>query len=204
VQHFDFSLVELVRAEQPTLPVRPVMLVRHPVDLFFSEYLYKKHCLWRQQGRSAPGSDAPRSLPHHIARLRASRERRAPLATFLAGSSWCSCATDREARRAMPSANLRARALANAATYMLVGTLERVGPSMELLGSLLGLNGSALLPRDGQHTNTNAFERCVDRSALPEADQPTPSQRAEVAALLAEDVASSEGRPTVVNLVGAR
>ena len=215
-QHVDFSVVELVRSAHPHLAVRPVMLVRHPVSLFFSEFLYKRHCLWRQQGLRAPDAASALSLSEHITRLRKSPDRRLLLTHFLAGSSWCSCSPDRNVRRALPAATLRARALANAATYWFIGTVERAAPSMRLLGRLLGLEGAhsslhtrshagfaASLSRSrlesarGEGTaglagwaanRTNALGQCVDSSSLPPADRPSVAQRAEVTALLAEDI----------------
>lgn len=215
-QHVDFSAVELVRSAHPHLAVRPVMLVRHPVSLFFSEFLYKRHCLWRQQGRRAPDAASALGLSEHITRLRESPDRRLLLTHFLAGSSWCSCSPDRNVRRALPAKTLRARALANAATYWFIGTVERAAPSMRLLGRLLGLEGvhgslhtrshagfAASLSRSRLESargedagglagwaanSTNALGECVDSSALPPADRPSVAQRAEVTALLAEDI----------------
>ena len=49
-QHGDASLLELARAAHPQRRVLGVAVVRRPTSLFFSEFVYKKHCLWRQQG----------------------------------------------------------------------------------------------------------------------------------------------------------
>jgi hypothetical protein len=189
----DFSLIEHIRAAHPRRTVRAIMFVRHPVSLFFSEFLYKKHCLWRQQGRRAPDGRSRVSLVRHIARLRAQAERRLPLTLFLAGASWCSCADDRSARSALPSATLRRRALVNAATYAVIGTLELIGPSMRLLSHLLGGSGfnayaAGRALAAGEHQrHVNALAQCVPDAALPADDLPTAAQRAEVAELLAED-----------------
>lgn len=198
-QHVDFSIVELARLHHPKLRIQPVMLMRHPVDLFFSEFLYKRHCLWRQQGRSGPDAASAISLSQHIARLRAQPERRTLLTRFLAGASWCSCATDWATRRALPERELRSRALANAATYAVLGNLARAAPSLDRIERLLGSNRSGTVTSArgarrgaGGAGKVNALAQCVDEAALPATDRPTDAQRAEVAALLATDVALYE------------
>ena len=234
-QHVDFSIVERIRAASlPRARVRPVTFVRHPVSLFFSEFLYKKHCLWRQQGRAAPDRSSASSLARHIARLRSSPGLRTLLTRFLAGASWCSCPAETSTAAAAARSSsgsggggssgsgggsssggsssssheireLRRRARANAATYALIGSLERFNGSMSLLSRLLD---KAFAPRrsispmgrstygTGHHRElaaSNALEDCgVRREALPAADLPTEAQRAEVTRLLAEDIALYE------------
>lgn len=185
-QHMDYSFVERIRAIYPQRKVRGLTLLRHPVQLFFAEFLYKKHCLWRQQGRGAPEKGSAISLMQHIDRLRKSGERRTLLTHFLAGASWCSCAPERAARRKLPIEALRQRALANAAEYAMIGTLERLGPSMRLLHTLLGTARNR-----STHTNDaneNALEHCIRREELPVVDFPTRAQHALVTALMATDV----------------
>lgn len=129
-QHVDYSMVEAVEAAHPRWRVRPIMFVRHPVRLFFSEFLYKRHCLWRQQGRDKPPPDVPRTLAEHISQLVASPARRMPLTAFLAGASWCSCAADRVSRQRAGGWQLHRAARANAARYAFIGTVERFNESM--------------------------------------------------------------------------
>ena len=118
-QHADFSLVAAIRARHTQLVVRPLAFVRHPVQLFFAEYLYKRHCLWRQQGLSAPDALTSASLEEHIARLRRSPGQRTLLTRFFAGASWCSCPggnTNFGGRTGISTNELSQRARANAQT----------------------------------------------------------------------------------------
>jgi len=66
----DSSLVRLLEDASPQRPLAPVTIVRHPVDHFFSEFVYKKHCLWRQQGLRANSTEhAPTALVTRSPRL---------------------------------------------------------------------------------------------------------------------------------------
>ena len=114
----------------------------------------------------------------------------------------CSCARDGVARASVPLRELRARARSNAATYTLLGTVERFDASLRLLSRKLSL--SQLVPsasrawrrrrpsvseRSAEGGRENTLEACVRRDALPDADRPTAAQRLEVQSLLAQDVA---------------
>lgn len=195
-QHVDYSLVELAREYHPKLAIHPVMMLRHPVELFFSEYLYKRHCLWRQQGRRAPDANSGLSLPQHIARLRREPARRTLLMRFLAGASWCSCARDWETRRVLPLSELRDRAIANAHTYAVLGSLRRASDSLHQIDRLLHHFNNGSHRASGEPSRAagpsasvvNALDRCVEASAVPATDLPTATQRAEVATLMAADV----------------
>lgn len=186
-QHLDFSLIAQIKSQHPSLIIRPVMFVRHPVDLFFSEYLYKRHCLWRQQGKSEPDLSSNRTLSQHIAQLRNSRERRMQLTWFLAGASWCSCAPSLHVHRARPTRELQTLARRNAANYLLIGTVERLDASMQLLSRLLGV--SLVLPSKGGATaRKNALDGCVSVRELPSGDTPSDQQRSVVSKLRQEDI----------------
>ena len=110
-QHMDASLLSLARAAHPQRRVLAVLVVSRPAKLFFREFRYKKHCLWRQQGLAADDAayarrelPAGRSLAAQIEALRRSPTRRTMLLRFLAGSSWCSCSPYRGLLRgALPS-----------------------------------------------------------------------------------------------------
>ena len=130
------------------------------------------------------------SLAEHINRLRAEPELRTPLTHFLAGASWCSCAPDRDIRRALPAAKLHARAIANAKKYVVLGTLEHATASFQLVHQLLGTGRSVVRTRAAANApHANAFVQCVDPSTLPAEDRPNAAQKNEVTKLLSRDVA---------------
>ncbi len=199
-QHADFSLVRMLRthAALGARRVVPIVLVRHPTSLFFSEFLYKRHCYWRQLGLPAPPPGTPRTLAQAIARLRAQPGQRTLLSRFLAGNSWCSCADSADgATPPRDGAALRRAALANAASYELVGVLERYNLTLQLLRHALGAGaGSAELAAapigrgaNGPNGVANAIDTCVGKGVtIPRSHRPTAAQRAEVAALLREDI----------------
>ncbi len=193
-QHVDYSIVEAIKDAHPQLRVRPMMLVRHPATLFFSEFLYKKHCLWRQQGLTTPPPSASISLAQHIERLRQSPGRQTLLTRFLAGASWCSCSADRLGRRQWSIHELRRRARRNAAAYAFIGVLERYNESMHVLRQLLAVDGIWQTHRKHEqalvHTSarSNTLNSCVSPAHVPSSDMPTVEQRADVLELLHEDV----------------
>ena len=202
-QHMDYSIVQAIRLAQPRLVVHAIMFVRHPASLFFSEYLYKRHCLWRQQGLPAPPPSVSRTLAMHIERLRSRPGQRSLLTRFLAGASWCSCAADLLRRRKWSSAQMRRRALRNAAQYAFIGILERYNESMHLLRRSMGAGALGVRHmRDlahadsappvaahmSGHLRSNSLKACVSQEGIPSSDFPTTKQRAEVFELLRDDV----------------
>ena len=46
-----------------------VVSVRRPTSLLFSEFVYKKHCLWRQQGVRPDVAYLARELPAGAVRI---------------------------------------------------------------------------------------------------------------------------------------
>ena len=177
------------------------MYVRHPADIFFSEFLYKKHCLWKQQGLHVAPAATSASLAEHIARLERSPGQRTVLTRFLAGASWCSCSADLHERRLWSAAELRRRARRNAATYLLIGVLERYNESMRLLERKLDDRGGRsgrqqqqqqqqqrAIGRVAASARSNALDACISQGDVPPSDLPTDAQRSAVLELLREDV----------------
>ena len=177
-----------------------VSLLNAQVDLFFSEFLYKKHCLWRQRGLTAAQGEADlqpwgSSLSGQIRGLRLSKGRQLLLTRFLAGRSWASCSWQRgrgsDERRLTTEGGgadfLRTQALANSETYELVGFLRKLPQTLRLLQSSIGWPALNETP-----PHANPLSRCVSNGQLPPEDVPTAQQRAEVSAILREDIALYE------------
>ena len=153
-QHMDASLLSLARAAHPQRRVLAVLVVSRPAELFFREFRYKKHCLWRQQGLAAADAAYARrelpggsSLAAQITALRRSPTRRTMLLRFLAGSSWCSCSPRTAPYRkllrrasgvaAVANANASANASANAANVSLDGLAGLDGLSLTEVGGMV-------------------------------------------------------------------
>lgn len=184
-QHADFSIVEQIRRSRPQAKVHALLVIRHPVERFFSEFRYKKHCLWRQMGLPAPPSDL-HSLGDHISRLRASAGLRSQLLRFLAGASWCSCpppGARSPAESALANHSLlHAIAAANARSYRFIGVMEMMPQSLRLLRAILGWSA-----RRHEPVKSNEFSACKGITHVPVSDQPSAQQHAEVEQLLATD-----------------
>ena len=168
-QHMDASLLSLARAAHPQRRVLAVLVVSSPARLFFREFRYKKHCLWRQQGLAAADAayarrelPAGRSLAAQIAALRRSPTRRTMLLRFLAGSSWCSCSP-----RAAPHRRLlrRASSLATATAVTTAAAIAAAAAAAAANASLDDrLDGLRSTELNGAGEDTQSLERLRRRA----------------------------------------